>query len=399
MTGGVPELGRVVATQRRKLGLSQVEFAARLGRSETWVSQVERGVRHIDRMSVLQRLADALDLPVTALAQSEAVAGPPKADAAVDAALALSSSVTLSAMIGHRAEQVPLKELVAAADEAWSLVHGCEHSRVAELLDQWLPIAVSVSTHGTPKSRRQAAEAACRLLLAAAAMLSKVGDVAAAWVAADRATRFAETTGDPLMVGATVFRLGLVFQAARRFDLATRALGSAWDALASDSAPSGLPADSVRGALALQLAVVAAKQGDSSTGYSWLDAARSLAERVGSGRNDYNTEFGLPNLLVHEVSVAVELGDAGRALMVAASVDSSALSVERRARLLVDVARAQAQVRRIPEAVATLREALAIAPEQVRSHRAVQDLVSGLMGGEFARDGGLRALAAEVSER
>src|SRR5690606_17368486 len=123
-----------------------------------------------------------------------------------------------------------------------------------------------------------------------------------------------------------------------------------WDALASDSAPSGLPADSVRGALALQLAVVAAKQGDSSTGYSWLDAARPLAERVGSGRNDYKTEFGLPNLLVHGVSVAVELGDAGRALTVAASVDSSALSVERRARLLVDVARAQAQVRRIPEA-------------------------------------------------
>jgi transcriptional regulator with XRE-family HTH domain len=398
MTGGLPDLGRVVATQRKKLGLSQVEFAARLGRSETWVSQVERGVRHIDRMSVLQRLADALDLPVTALAQSEAVAGPPRPEAAVNAALALSASVTLSAMIDERAEDVPLAELSAAADEAWSLVHASEHARVAALLDHWLPLAVSVSAHGSTKARRQAAAAACRLMLASAAMLSKLDDAAAAWVAVDRATRFAESTGDPLLVAATVFRLGLVFQAARRFDLATRALGTAWEALASDRAPSGQPADSVRGALALQLAVVAARLGDSATAYGWLDAARPLADRVGSGRNDYNTEFGPPNLRMHEVSVAVELGDAGRALTAAASLDASSLSAERRTRLLVDVARANAQVRRIPEAVADLREALTIAPEQVRSHRAVHELVRGLMGGEFARDQDLRSLATDLWE-
>ena len=170
-------------------------------------------------------------------------------------------------------------------------------------------------------------------------------------------------------------------------------------ALTSPKASAGLPSDSVRGALALQLAVVAARQGDAATAYSWLEVARPLAERVGSDRNDYNTEFGLPNLLVYEVSVAVELGDAGRALAVAASLDASTLSAERRARLLVDVARAYAQVRRIPEAVANLREALTIAPEQVRSHRSVRELVSGLMGGEFARDEGVRALAADLTER
>ena len=182
MTGSVPDLGRVVAAQRKKMGLSQVEFAARLGRSETWVSQVERGVRHIDRMSVLQRLADALDLPVAALARSEAVTGPPKPEAAVNAALALSASVTLAAMVDDRAETVSVRDLAAAADEAWSLVHASQHAGVAALLNTWLPVAVSVSTRGGSKDRRQAAEAACRLLLASAAMLSKVDDPAAAWV-------------------------------------------------------------------------------------------------------------------------------------------------------------------------------------------------------------------------
>lgn len=399
MSSAVANLGPVVQAQRKKLGLSQVEFAAKVGRSETWVSQVERGVRSIDRMSVLQRLADALDLPVSALAQSEAVTGPTRPEAAVNAALALSASLTLDAMVNDTPAEADFLELAAAADEAWALLHASEHAGVADLLDRWLPIAVSVSAHGTSKARRQAAQAACRLLLAAAAMLSKVDDSAAAWVAADRAMRFAESTGDPLLVAVTVFRLGLAFQSARRFDLASRALGSAYDALGSDKAPTGKPADAVRGALAVQAAVVSARAGESGSAYAWLDAARPLAERVGPGRNDYNTEFGPANLLLHEVAVAVELGDAGRALAVAETVDASSLSPERRARLLIDVARAQAQVRRIPEVIASLRAALEVAPEQVRSHGAVSELVEGLMSGEHARDESLRALAADLGER
>lgn len=396
MSPGVPDLGRVVQAQRKRLGLSQVEFAARLGRSEAWVSQVERGVRSIDRMSVLQRLADALDVPVSALAQSEVVTGPAKPEAAVNAALSLSASLTLSAMVGASSPDVDPRDLSAAADEAWELVHASEHARVAELLGLWLPVAVTESARGGAKSRRQSAEAACRLLLASAAMLSKVDESSAAWVAADRAVRFAEATGDPLLVAATVFRLGMAFQSARRFDLAAHALATAYDALGSAEAPTGTAADAVRGALALQLAVVCARSGDGVKAYGWLDSARSFAERVGPGRNDYNLEFGPANVAVQEVAVAVELGDAGRAVMVAESVDASTLSPERQARLLVDVARAYAQLRRIPDVVASLRSALDVAPEQVRAHRAVVELVDGLMGGEHARDDALRALASDL---
>lgn len=393
MSAGVSDLGRVVQAQRKKLGLSQVEFAARLGRSEAWVSQVERGVRAIDRMSVLQRLADALDLPVSALAPSEVVTGPAKPEAAVNAALSLSASLTLNAMVGEATVGATPRALSAAADEAWELVHSSEHAGVAELLGRWLPVAVNGSAHGAAKSRRQSAEAACRLLLAAAAMLSRVDESAAAWVAADRAVRFAEATGDPLLVAATVFRLGMALQSARRFDLATHALETAYDALGSAEAPTGTASDAVRGALALQLAVVCARSNDGAKAYSWLDSARSFAERVGPGRNDYNMEFGPANVAVQEVAVAVELGDAGRAVMVAESVDASDLSPERQARLLVDLARAYAQLRRIPDVVASLRSALDVAPEQVRTHRAVAELVDGLLGGEHARDDALRALA------
>ena len=39
-----------------------------VGRSVAWVSQVERGVRKVDRMSVLEALAAALGVPLAELA-------------------------------------------------------------------------------------------------------------------------------------------------------------------------------------------------------------------------------------------------------------------------------------------------------------------------------------------
>ena len=67
---------------------------------------------------------------------------------------------------------------------------------------------------------------------------------------------------------------------------------------------------------------------------------------------------------LYEIAVAVELGDAGRALQAATEVDTGGLSAERRARMLIDVARAHAQRRQGDVAVAALLQAEAITPEQ-----------------------------------
>jgi transcriptional regulator with XRE-family HTH domain len=61
-------LGRKIAAERRRRGLSQPELARMIDRSVAWVSQVERGVRKVDRMSVLEILAAALDVPLAELA-------------------------------------------------------------------------------------------------------------------------------------------------------------------------------------------------------------------------------------------------------------------------------------------------------------------------------------------
>jgi transcriptional regulator with XRE-family HTH domain len=57
-------VGERIAIYRRRRGLSQLALANLIGRSEAWLSQVERGIRHADRLSVIIRLAQVLKVTV-----------------------------------------------------------------------------------------------------------------------------------------------------------------------------------------------------------------------------------------------------------------------------------------------------------------------------------------------
>ena len=153
---------------------------------------------------------------------------------------------------------------------------------------------------------------------------------------------------------------------------------------------------SLWGGLTLQRAVAASRLNQADPAYQHLARAREVAERLGDGRNDYNTEFGPANVVLHEVAVAVELGDAGHALRVGGEVDTSTLSGERRARLHMDLARAHAQRRQVDEAVAALLEAESITPEQIRNHRIVRQVVSDRLTMQDPPSSDLRELAGRV---
>src|SRR3954471_8895623 len=71
MSGGgtVDELpiGRRVAYWRGRRKMSQQVFADRLGKSKSWVDKVERGVRRLDKFSVVYEIADVLQVDVQLL--------------------------------------------------------------------------------------------------------------------------------------------------------------------------------------------------------------------------------------------------------------------------------------------------------------------------------------------
>lgn len=394
------EFGRRVARQRRKLGYSQAAFAALIDRSETWLSQVERGVRQIDRMSVLERLAAALNTPLGELApESKVVAAsadrPPAASAL---SLALSSSDALGAVLAD-AVPVDVDRLGASAVVAWDYAHAAKYDELAGLTADLLPKLELAMRNTTGQERRRVCVAKAKAYHAAGSVLAKLGETAAAWVAVDRAISAAEEAGDPLLMAEGSFRLAIVFQAARRFELAQRTAQTAADALERMADAGELEAVALRGALHLQLAVAAARTNDGDSAYTHLATAHQAAERLGVDRNDYDTEFGPTNVLLHEVAVAVELGDAGHALRTAAKTDPSRLSAERQARLLIDVARAHAQRRQVTDAVAALDRAADLAPQQVQTHQQVRELVHDLLQGDHGSDPDLRKLAERLNIR
>lgn len=391
-------LGRKIAAERRRRGLSQPELARMVDRSVAWVSQVERGVRKVDRMSVLETLADALDVPLAELAAEAPVVAavteePPGASGL---RLVLSGAYALRAMLdSHRPPALSM--LRGTTRKAWELTHAGRYTELTDLLSGLVPNLEMAARSAAEDQRTDVFKLLATTYQACSAALAKIGESDAAWIAADRAMSAAERAGDPMLVAAGAFRLVFVFINARHYDQAEETARTAAEALQPMADQDDPQAMSLWGALTLQRAVIAAHVNNPDLAYGQLELASHVAGRLGEGHSEYNTEFGPANVQLYEIAVAVELGDAGRALRAAQAVDTSGLSAERRARMLMDVARAHAQRRQADEAVAALLQAEAITPEQVRGHALVRQLVSDLITMQDPPAAELRDLARRLT--
>ncbi|MEV0590271.1 helix-turn-helix domain-containing protein [Nonomuraea cavernae] len=390
-------LGRRIAQERKRRGLSQTELARLVDRSVAWISQVERGVRKVDRMSVLEKVAETLDVPLSELAAEAPVVAATSEEVPGTAGLrlVLSGAHSLQAML-HATPAPATTELKPRVDHAWELVHASRYVELTDLLRGLVPMLENAVRSAPPERQPELFELLAVTYQACSAALAKLGEPEAAWIAADRAISAAERAGDPLMMAAGAFRLGFVFLGARHFDQAEETARTAAEALWFLADQGNPEAMSLWGGLTLQQAVAASRLNQADSAYEHLAKAREMAGRLGDGRNDYNTEFGPANVALHEVAVAVEVGDAGHALRVGSAVDTSTLSGERRARLNIDLARAHAQRRQVDEAVAALLTAEAITPEQIHNHRVVRQLVSDLLAMQDPASSDLRGLADRV---
>lgn len=391
-------LGRKIAAERHRRGLSQPELARMIGRSVAWVSQVERGVRKIDRMSVLEALAAALDVPLSELAAEAPVVAavteePPGANGL---RLVLSGVYALRAMLDSYRSPA-LRTLRGKTRQAWELTHAGRYTELTDLLNSLVP-ELEMAVRSVPEDQQaDVFELLATTYQACSAALAKIGEADVAWIAADRAMAAAERAGNPMLVAAGAFRLVFVFINARHYGQAEETARTAAEALQRMTDQGDPQALSLLGGLTLQRAVIAAHVNDPDLAYAQLEQASLVAGRLGEGHDEYNTEFGPANVRLYEIAVAIELGDAGRALRAAAAVDTSSLSAERQARMLIDVARAHAQRRQISEAVAALLHAEAITPEQVRGHALVRQLVSDLLTMQDPPEAELRDLAKRLT--
>jgi transcriptional regulator with XRE-family HTH domain len=400
-------IGERIAYWRQRRGLTQRVLADLVGRSESWLSQVERGIRSVDRMSVMLDLASVLRVKVTdltgqplSLAPNGGIDFDPIGD--IRHVLLPYDVIADAARAGREPTKEPpsldlLRGDLAGAWDLW------EASRYVELGGR-LPSLVDRAKTAARELAGDERHAADGLLADAynltSATLHKVDEHELAWIASDRAMAAAERAESLPLIGAATWWLAHVFLRSGRIEEATSLLTTGIDALEpglSHATPAHL---SVWGAMLLTGAITAAKRNDRADAWAYVREARKAAERLGQDANYLATAFGPTNVALRTVAVPVELGDAGEALQVARTVDPSPLApnlLERRAMFHIDVARAYGQRRNDAAAVATLLEAERVAPEEIHYHVVVRELLRELLKRERrSATPGLRALAQRV---
>jgi hypothetical protein len=213
----------------------------------------------------------------------------------------------------------------------------------------------------------------------AAGILLKTGDHGLAHVATDRSMTAALASQDPMTVGASarIFTHTLMNSAHL-----TAAVTTARNHAVRLNRETGITTPeslSVYGSLLLRGALAAAQHDDRTTAREMLAEAADTARRLGSDANLRGTAFGPVNTQMHQVNVAVTLGDAGTAIDLARQIDLRAVTVtERKASLLIDVARAFFQWGKYEQAHAALRAAEDTAPQEVAARPSVGTLARDL---------------------
>jgi transcriptional regulator with XRE-family HTH domain len=391
-------IGDRVRIYRGRRGLSQKELAGLIGRSESWLSQVERGVRSVDRFSVLVDIAQVLKTNVETLAGTRmqfAPNGDPQVDGidAVSAALAKYPAL----ITAHSSSRESLDNVERLCAEAHTRYQAADYSATARILPRLIETVdqAVVEPHRDNDTRR-ALMLQHQVYVVAAKLLTKTGDGHLAWLAADRAAAAAARLGPPALKGLAAYQVTCALLKMDRIEQAERIAIGAAESIDDDS-PLGI---SAQGALFLIAAVIAGRRSDRKSATERLRRAQYLADALGEDANHGFTAFGPTNVAMHQVSVAAELGDAATAIHYAEQIDTSNLPAgltSRRAQVHLDAAWAYAQHMDDAAVVINLMEAERVAPQMLRYNIVAREILRELLKREpRSSTPGLRALATRA---
>ncbi|MEV5822161.1 helix-turn-helix domain-containing protein [Micromonospora haikouensis] len=363
-------IGRRVAELRARRGMSQQVFADRIGRSKSWVDKVERGVRTLDRLSVIETVAGALGVAPTVLLTDK-----PRREAITDTEAAVER--IRAALARHDppdADGPAVRQLDDQAGYAWAAYRKGHHPQVLRTMPDLL--AAIRHTHHTPTGDPSAADPLVRVYRLAAQTLVKLGEPHLGLLAADRAMIAA--TGDPHRTGLAAVSLAQALRALRRGRLAKAAALSAVHQL--DLTPSrALLADEpgLTGTLLIEAALAAATCGDAPTAHDLTERAVALAAAHGNRQYDGDgVAFGPVAVALARALAATHLGDHHHAVTLhrhaADSEGWHRLPAEHRAAHLVDIARAHLDLGDPAAAGRALLTADRLAPAETRARPAAR---------------------------
>jgi transcriptional regulator with XRE-family HTH domain len=375
-----PNIGARVREIRAVQGWSQQVVADRAKVRKSFISQVERGEKPVERRSTLDALAAALRVAPSDLAGRPIV--DMLADPAVSAAQATIAQLESALVdIGFGDAVVAPRDWAAVAADLQRLNDELRPTTDYAAQGAVLPGLVAelqslVGAPGVPQ--RDVMIGLVQCYHAAAVVTRNLGIRGLPALAAWHARRVAEELDDPAWLGLAAWLRSATVGGNR-----TRARDVAADA-AGELQRTGLGVDQHRqmyGSLHLQAALSAAAATDTSAAQDHLAEAASVARPDDIGAGFGHLYFGPANLAIWRVGLAAELGDTDRARELAAGIDPADVpSAARQAAYWSDLGRSLATTKATrDDAVVALREAEDAAPVWTRTRPLVRETVTHLL--------------------
>lgn len=395
-------VGTRIAHYRGRRGLTQAVLAGLVGRSEDWLSKIERGERPVRNIDVLVEVAraprvtlgDLIGQPVLAEDEERLDDVPAVRDAL------MSPRSLLPRLFGSDGQPPPdVSGIASLASFAWD---DFQRGRLGEVVTALPGLVTSAQAledaaarDASVIGRRDRWALSARIHHLVSTTLIKFGETDLAWLAAERAIRAGDASGDPLAL-ASAARAGThALLALGRFREASE-LGSRAAIWLDENLPADDPAAlSLLGMLHLRMALAAARRGDRAATEHLLGLAAEAARRLGRDANLWHTGFGPTNVVLHRFAAALGLGDVAYVVEHGPAVRPDNLPVERTVGFRIDLARALALAARDAEAVQVLLTAEDEAPSLVRHNVVVRETVRDL----HRRDRNRTRLLAELAER
>ncbi|GAU68609.1 FHA domain-containing protein [Streptomyces sp. NBRC 110611] len=364
--------GQRMQILRTRRGMSRSVLAGLLGKSPSWVKQVEGGRLHMPKLPMVLRIAEALrvrNLSDLTGDQSMAVdlfTGPgharlPKVRQAID-----------SFPLTTQREAPPSAHLRERLSRAWSARHSAPHHRdvIGALLPDLIRDAQCMALQANSASERRVAQG----LMAEVYSLSQFfiayqPDSSLLWRVVERSMISAQESEDPHAIGVAAW---LAAQAHRdsghaHFDTADAVNLETIRYLETFLPDAGNDVLAIAGALQFEAGYTAARRGDTGTAWRYWDTARAMADRLPAGYFHPVTSFSQAVMGAHAVTIAVELHAGAESVRQAAAADAATIpSRPRRARHRIEEARGYQLDGQTEAALAALDKAYEAAPETIR---------------------------------
>ncbi|MEU8172210.1 helix-turn-helix transcriptional regulator [Microbispora hainanensis] len=349
--------GRIAAVRTARR-MTQGELARAANVSLSMIRKLEQGSRKPSD-NVLDAIATALGVDPSRLLN-----GASRHDGRVHDTIPFLRQVITTCEFPDDGPVRPVPELLADVNEAVEWRLQSQYVRLSSVL----PGLIAELVRGL-RSRSELAPLLVASYRAADAIAYKYGylDLSARLIDLMRQTSM--LANDALLRASTAYVRTEVFFATQTYQAGQRALECEIDRLRAcgDKSPTYF---GVLGSLHMRAAVVAARGGHVADALSHRDEARRLGELVPEGIY-YGTAFGPDSVRIHEVSLAVSLGD--RHLRPALEIGDtwappSGMPAERRSGFYIELARARLWAGAREAAFDALRAARRIAPQHTREH-------------------------------